>query len=328
MICPGAEERSQGAPRGRGRPPYWFIYALGGGFGHLTRAAALARRTEDVRILTNSPYVDCVRRAMPELDLVAIEAREEVGRQIELADPDCLIVDTFPRGLGGELAEILPSFRGRKVLVQRDLNPRYAAAFDLEAFIGRFYDLVLNPGEGSGATITEPWLVRSPEDLLTREAALELLGLDGEKPCAIVCAAGNRDELDWYEAVASHLAECPAFDVRLIATSYWPAMDLYPAADVVIGGAGYNTIYECLAMGVPLVARPWPRKYDRQELRANRASARGRVVVVDSPLEAASAALGILRETRRTECRVMFHNGAEDAAVLISGRTVTRILRR
>lgn len=298
----------------------WFIYALGGGFGHLTRAVALARRGDDVRILTNSPYVNCVRRAMPELDLVAIEARGEVARQIELANPDCLIVDTFPRGLGGELAEVLPSFRGRKVLVQRDLNPRYAAAFNLEAFIGTFYDLVLDPGDGAGAVRTEPWLVRSLEEVLTREAARKPLGLDGEKPCAMVCAAGNRDEVWWYEGVAALLSECSAYDVRLIApgTSYWPAMDLYNAADVVIGGGGYNTIHECLAMGVPLIARPWPRKYDRQELRVRRAAGRGRVVIVESPAEAAAAAIEVLRGARRMEQCVSFHNGAVDAAGAIA----------
>jgi hypothetical protein len=298
----------------------WFIYALGGGFGHLTRAAALARRGDNVRILTNSPYVDCVRRAMPELDLVAIEGRSEVAREIELANPDFLIVDTFPRGLGGELVEILPSFRGPKVLVQRDLNPRYAAAFGLEDFTRRFYDLVLIPGEGERPT-TEPWLIRSPQEIPGREAARETLGLDGAKPCAIVCAAGNRDELGWYEAVTARLAECPAFDVRLITPGiYWPAMDLYPAADVVIGGAGYNTIYECLAMGVPLVARPWPRKYDRQELRAKRAAGRGHVVVVESPAEAAAAAAAIvvLKAPQPLERRVSFHNGAVDAAGAIA----------
>jgi len=45
-------------------------------------------------------------------------------------------------------------------------------------------------------------------------------------------------------------------------------MDLLPGVDLVVGGAGYNTVNECLACGVPLIARAWPRKYDRQSLRA------------------------------------------------------------
>src|SRR5579872_3952416 len=84
-------------------PSRWLIYALGGGFGHLTRACALARETRDadVRILTNSPYVDWVRAAEPGLDIVALhpampitEARVAVLRQIDAAAPDCLVVDT------------------------------------------------------------------------------------------------------------------------------------------------------------------------------------------------------------------------------------------
>src|SRR5579871_6283318 len=97
----------------------WLIYALGGGFGHLTRASALARAAVPdtiVRILTNSPYASCVQRAMPELDIAVIDpemsvaaGRSEAVRQIESAAPDCLIVDAFPRGLGGELAEYIPA---------------------------------------------------------------------------------------------------------------------------------------------------------------------------------------------------------------------------
>src|SRR5581483_11759696 len=77
---------------------------------------------------------------------------------------------------------------------------------------------------------------------------------------------------------------------------YWPAIDLFSAASVVIGGAGYNTVEECLAIGVPLIAHPWPRMYDRQDLRARRAADRGRVVVVGDPHEAAEAALREIRE--------------------------------
>jgi hypothetical protein len=44
--------------------------------------------------------------------------------------------------------------------------------------------------------------------------------------------------------------------------AYYPAMDLLAQADLVISGGGYNTVHECLALNVPLVAIPWPRLYD------------------------------------------------------------------
>jgi hypothetical protein len=175
----------------------WFIYALGGGWGHLTRAAALARYAPcPVRILTNSPYASLVSG----LDIVAIDpgldfdnTRRAVLAQIERAQPSLLIVDTFPRGLGGELEHYTAP--PPRVLVQRDIETSFQTKID--EYVLNNYELIVNPG------------------------------------------------------------------VR-----HWPAVDLIAQARLVIGGAGYNTVHECAALNVPLVARPWPRKYDRQWLRA------------------------------------------------------------
>jgi hypothetical protein len=299
----------------------WLIYAFGGGWGHLTRAVALARAAPPhcrVRILTNSPYASAISG---EFDIVA---------RAKVADPDCLIadcliVDTFPRGLGGELVDPLRSFSGVKVLVARDLNPQYAIAFGLEDFIRSSYDLVLSPGDMGPGHVTAPWLVRSPDELLPRDTARALLSLNDERPCVVVCAAGNREELAWYGAVAGHLLALNLpINVRLIAAvcpprcppecwlSYWPAIELYNAADVVVGGAGYNTVYECLACGVPLIARPWARKYDRQWLRARRAG----VTIVETPEQAAAAAVRML--SAGPERCIGFENGVEEAVALIT----------
>jgi hypothetical protein len=328
--------------------PAGLIYALGGGLGHLTRACALARAgfaEIHFRILTNSPYAAVVRRAMPELDLIALdpamsveEGRTGVLREIAAAHADCLVVDTFPRGLGGELASSLSTYRGMKVLVQRDIHPRYILEYDLNAFVKNSYDLVLVPGDttadGLGpfpqSVTTAPWLIRSCHEVLPGERARRVLGLEGEKACIVVCAAGvcsagKREELAWYGAVVSQLVEYEAeCDVRCVApvrpeacppeqwVSYWPAMDLYAAADVVIGGAGYNTIYECVACGVPSVAKAWPRKYDRQHLRACRAAR-----IADEPSQAVAAAMDLIRTPRCMERRRSFENGASQAIARI-----------
>jgi hypothetical protein len=315
-----------------------LIYALGGGWGHLTRAAALARAASPhVRafVLSNSPYAPIVQSAIPEIEIVALDpaltatsARQQVIRAIGSMEPRCLVVDTFPRGLGGELVEVLKSFSGLRVLVERDLNPEYVEAASLRDFVNSFYDLVLNPGEAAagqpGALATAPWLVRSASELLPRDSALQVLRLDGRRPCVVVCAAGNKDEMDWYGEVVAHLRELhPRLDVRCIAPfcpsacppdcwiPYWPAIDLYSAAHVVIGGAGYNTVHECVACGVPLIARPWPRKYDRQRLRALRA---GSVTIVETPEEAARLAA---RHGPREAREIRFRNGAAEAFGLI-----------
>jgi UDP-N-acetylglucosamine:LPS N-acetylglucosamine transferase len=108
---------------------------------------------------------------------------------------------------------------------------------------------------------------------------------------------------------------------------HWPAADLYAAAHAVIGGAGYNTIYECAACQVPLIARPWPRKYDRQWLRARRAATNGRVTIVKTPKEAAQAALDQIRRPQPRRFVVEIQNGARDAAALISSPPATSLVQ-
>jgi UDP:flavonoid glycosyltransferase YjiC (YdhE family) len=310
---------------------------LGGGFGHLTRSVALARAASSARvqILTNSPYADRVLRAMPGLNIASLapsltvsDARVEVARHIAIARPKCLIVDTFPRGLVGDLAHVLPTVPGHKILVQRDLNPEYAEAFDLAAFTKRFYDLVLDAGDTGAA---DPWLVRSEGELLTADRAREELALSGERPCVLLYASGNADELAWYGAVAAGLSrQASWFEIRCIAPncpdgcptaswrSYWPAIDLLAAAALVIGGGGYNTVYECLGCGVPLIARPWTRKYDRQRLRLERAACHGTVTIVKEPAQAIAEALRLLDSGVRTHGSPQFSNGAHAAAQRIA----------
>ncbi|MEO0376395.1 MAG: hypothetical protein AAF329_17595, partial [Cyanobacteria bacterium P01_A01_bin.17] len=145
----------------------WLIYALGGGWGHLNRAIALGRRAAQqhrVRILTNSPYASWVQGQLQDnvlptaqassLELQVLSAQAEqteishqVQEQILETEYDCLIVDTFPRGLGGELVSCLPTVTVPKILIHRALNPDYVAAKNLVSWVAQQYNLVLVPGE-------------------------------------------------------------------------------------------------------------------------------------------------------------------------------------
>jgi len=311
----------------------WLIYALGEGWGHLTRAIALARiaqRERPVRVLTNSPYAGM---AAGSVDIRAVETRTEATRAIQECRPACLIVDTFPRGIGGELAGILGTLSARKVLVHRDLNPRYVAVARLREFVAANYDLVLAPGAGEGSQLgdlpaaveTNRWLVRSADEIPDRGRVRESLRLGPrEDHCVLVCCSGKPEELEWYGAVVGELQRLGAA-VRCVAAvrpaqcpeecwvRYWPAMELFGCASVVVGGAGYNTVAECLAWEVPLVARAWPRQYDRQELRARNAG--GRVTLVRAPEEAARAAMELMRD--RSPGAPGFVNGAVEAVARI-----------
>jgi len=326
---------------GSRRSGLWLVYALGGGWGHLTRAAALARVARGpVRILTNSPYAGAVCARMPELDIVALNpelpaarAREETVRRVEASGAACLIVDTFPRGLGGELATLLPKLGAVRVLIHRDLNPDYIRQKGLEEFVGSSYDVVIRPGRAEAGSLaglpqvrtTAPWLIRSAHELPSREAARRLLGLE-ERRCVLVNAAGNREEQEWYGSVTRALIGaregvavrcvapvCPPGCPREAWLNYWPAMDLLPGVDAVVGGAGYNTVNECVACGVPLLTRAWPRKYDRQSLRAV-GQAEACPTGIDEAVAAVRARLG---GPARTEMRREFPNGAREAVEIL-----------
>ena len=99
----------------------WCIYALGGGLGHLVRSLGLARaaiaRGHHVTLLANTAYAPLlpVRAELGELgEFIAIPASFDRDQVTEFVHQslcnqsfDTLIVDTFPRGLAGELAELL-----------------------------------------------------------------------------------------------------------------------------------------------------------------------------------------------------------------------------
>ncbi len=277
----------------------WLLYALGGGMGPLTRASALARaaarRGHSVSLLINSLFA-------PGLPLEALlgpgvrvhwlgpevgktQAGEAVARWLEAERPDVLVVDTFPRGLGGELVTLLPGVRVPKVLVHRDLNPAYVERFDVARAVEAF-DLLLVPGEDapfSGhprAVRTAPWLLLEPGELLPRAEARARLGVPREedRPVVAVMGCGNAAEVEEAGAVASRLQarlEGSAWVRWLVppgvaagpSVPVWPALAVLPGVDVLVGAGGYNTVQEARATGTPLVALARPRLYDRQALR-------------------------------------------------------------
>lgn len=294
-----------------------LIYALGGGWGHITRAAALARALAPARarIVANSPYIPIVQAAMPELLIEAVSTGQEVASRIARETQDVLIVDTFPRGLVGELANLLPTLRAVKVLIHRDLRPEYVSWAGLRIFVAAHYDCVLCPGERGPladlkqARFTPPWIVRPPVEI---ESRVEV----------VVCAGGNAAEARWFGEVAVLLArdvelrcvapELPPGCPRELWIRYWPSIDWIANARAVVGGAGYNTVNECLAVSVPLIVKPWARKYDRQRLRAEQCA---NVTIVESPQEGARAALEALARPHLPP--PVFKNGSDEAATWI-----------
>lgn len=317
----------------------WLLYALGGGLGHLTRAVALGRAARrsghTVDVVTNSPFASAlpleaelgeghVHRLGAELDKHAV--REAIEWLLDSMRPEVLVVDTFPRGLGGELAPLLPGVKARKVLVHRDLHPDYVERFGLARFVEAF-DRLIVPGEPAPfahhplAVSTPPWLVLDAGELLDVPAARRKLGVPEEAeaaPVVAVVACGRPEEVLEYTRLAETLQRGlgPSALVRLLAPEapprLWPAFAVMRGIDVLVGAGGYNTVQEARATGTPLVAIARPRLYDRQALRLRSSE---RIASLDEALERVRCLLP--SGARRERPTPAFVNGAHEAVRLI-----------
>ncbi len=333
----------------------WIIYALGGGWGHLNRALALGQIVAAhrcIKIITNSPYAVLLRSASViagcELHEISSDAGftatcEKVRDVLLNTRYSCLIVDTFPRGLGSELADILPQLKNiPRILIHRNINLRYVLAKDLRRFVANNFDLVIVPGESNTVPLsdlpqvrhTAAWLIRSADALPDINKARLLLRLnpaDYRSKTVVVCAAGRAEELLWYGKLTGTLAESlTGVAVRCLAATcpencppdlwifHWPGIECLLAADVVVGGGGYNTFYECAALKVPLVAFAMNRRYDRQDERVDQLTTAQRVESIDDAIAAVRHYLDCVTIPKSISShQLAFTNGAISAACLI-----------
>lgn len=274
-----------------------LIYALGGGWGHLNRSLALAKvaaRSYQIKLISNSHYLSQGNTKNCGIFPISPHAnfhqtKDIIQQIIQQEDFDCLIVDTFPRGLGGELAAFMANVRQPKILVNRYLNPEYIKRYKLKEFVRQNYSLILIPGESTPSVFanlpqtikTDPWLICSSDELADLPTAANLLGLTIEqvqKPLIVVLASGNKPELVLYGEIAYFLSQ-QGYTVRCLSATlppscpteiwrfHYPGMECLWLADVVIGSGGYNTVFECDRLNLPLIAIPHQRLYDCQETR-------------------------------------------------------------
>jgi hypothetical protein len=223
------------------------------------------------------------------LVVIAADAGRErtvtlVKETFERSNAQLLVVDTFPRGLGGELAELLPAIAIPKALVHRDLNPKYIESFGLNDFVEQNYNLLLTPGEpgqlDSVPTLhTQPWLIRDSNELFSRKCAMTHFGLPESDPTPVVLVSGcgRPEEISEIAELAAwlklqlnervHVRFCSPTSNDLADVSAWPLLPLLPAVDVLIGAGGYNTVSETRATQTPLLAFARSRMYDRQYVR-------------------------------------------------------------
>lgn len=259
-----------------------MIYALGGGLGHLQRSLSLAKaaatRGHSATILSNSPAYGriCDRIQFAGVRVVQLPSDKslvtEVRRWLQRDDHDVFVVDTFPRGVLGELPDM--EWRMPACLVHRDLKVAYATRPDVVGCVPRF-DLMLCPGERGPlehrrVIETVPWVLLDAGELLARREARVELGCMDSRPVVVVCDTADPAESAGLGYLAKQLSRSygdAAHVLRADLERTWPLMRLHLGVDLLIGAAGYNTVHEARSTRTPLRAIARERLYDCQDRR-------------------------------------------------------------
>jgi hypothetical protein len=181
-------------------------------------------------------------------------------RILDRAGPRALVVDTFARGIMGEMADLVPSLDIPTILIQRYLNPAYLRQFNVTAFVGRFYRLVvrladaLPPQTLSQQTVdVPPVTIRETRELPPVTQRAGWLFVDW----------GEGSEPFIQAAQEAAVRQGKTLRVARPAESY-PAVDQMAGHELVMGSGGYNLYHEAALTGSPTIFVPGRRMYDDQ----------------------------------------------------------------
>jgi UDP:flavonoid glycosyltransferase YjiC (YdhE family) len=297
-----------------------FVTSNGTGLGHLTRGMAIARRLSpgvEPAFLTLSAAAPVVEQMgfhveyFPSHTAAAAESPRRWDRRLRARlelllgelEPDLLVFDgAHPYDA---LIAVLRAHRGGRMRTVWCRRPMWREGTGAEAiYWASEFDAVLEPGElaeaeDRGLTVARredaervgPIVFLDRGELLSREEATAELGLDPERPHALV-ALGQGPELDrtvarCLELLAAH----PEVQVAALESSLspelrvpgevvhlrgtYPMSRFYRAFDLAVAAAGYNAFHELCAHGVPSLFVPMPRQIDDQAARAGWAQESG-----------------------------------------------------
>ena len=250
------------------------VYAMGGGLGHLARARrvleALGAPGECAAVITASPMNE-VLRFDPDVELI-VAPRDRARFPAWLRDrlrglaPDTVVVDAFPLGLLGELADarILPA--ARLVHVARLLRwDAYRAACPGAP---RRYDatFAVEPLTPPHAAFLEAHSHRVERLSLAASAPLEI---EQGAPW-LVSHSGPDDEIERLRAFAEREARRRGERARIVVRSPRRAPVHEGPCGMLVTACGFNSMLEGAALGDRHLFLPLPRRYDHQPLRAAR----------------------------------------------------------
>lgn len=291
-----------------------LYYAAGGGHGHVLRGLAVLSRLG--RGLLVGPSRLACWAAAAATRYAALPDEGDAERVTEtrsrwlrtLPVPDLLVVDVFPRGVVGEVAEIqreVPTW-----LVTRHVPAEFYRHAPIREAL-RSFELVIwtEPPTAGLADLgvpaaTVPPVLLGPKPLCREEARRQLGVADGE-PLLLTIGTGGAEQQRRLLRLTHRLGRTLRLATRFVSTdistgddiersddqpgrergregscrldvvSLFPLARWLPAADVVVSAGGYHAVHEIRAAGIPAIFIPQWRRYDDQAARV-----RGDVVAV------------------------------------------------
>ncbi|MEM7386783.1 MAG: hypothetical protein AAF514_17740 [Verrucomicrobiota bacterium] len=277
-----------------------LIYCLGGGLGHFTRSWAITRSSSALRApfhyLVSPGISEIVSSAVPPQSLTELPTTAAtnadlteawVNERISRRQPECLVVDCFPFGIFGELADLL---HGCSV---RDIRCLHTARR-----LRRFPPLprILRPVFHS-SLVTEP-LSQPHKQLLGRiSRSIEAVPLNYPNPsvpsgvvnketCLVVHSGPMKENLlllEYAEKTADptdpilfltrpqYLEQFPVFQ-RLEVKSLYPAWPLFPVVKTIVTAGGFNSHRQALPFAEKHHTLKMERRFDDQQSRCRNAS--------------------------------------------------------
>lgn len=261
----------------------------------LARCAIGRHSSRKITLVGNKTALQKIKRINSSAQVKLIELddrlgestfRQQVLKAFEQVSFSKLIVDTFPRGIVGELQPVLDTSGITKIFVHRDIEPEYITRKTVLQSVEKF-DLVLVPGEDAPlanmqtSRKTHPWVLLDSVDLCSRTEARDILKCpDESRPLCLVSLSGKPAEKEMFSQIACELMDrlkdrcaiaiCgdvpPTYQSRLQShrIDYWPVMKLLTGVDLLVGAGGYNTFYEAKLSQTELHSLPQKRLYDRQ----------------------------------------------------------------
>ncbi len=266
-----------------------LYYALGGGLGHIARSLALIAQAPEalrgrIRLLVSSRSAEAARPVCPcPMDIVPDEAMAThqlyskfLARYLGSHRFSCMILDTFPFGLLGELADKAPELP--RFMVGRYLrwNVYRKRGGELSAAVWpRFSIIIEEQDEEYMAEISRHSLIahcNAPISLARQENVSVSEG--GSSWCVV--HSGTEEELNKLLILAGSLmsARGIAGNPKVVT----PGQGVFPIEQNlsgysdIVSGAGYASCAasKILEGRVRYHLQSFPRRYDDQELRINR----------------------------------------------------------